>query len=349
VKITVQETPVAKQAKAETGDDEKKKAEAESSDIGIRGGVEKVDPGTLAEVLFGLRQPQKMVSPKFFYDARGSELFEQITRLVEYYPTRTELSILKAHGPALAKAVGPDALVVEFGAGNLEKIRLLLDVLERPRGYIPIDISGKHLAEAAAELAQDYPDLRIEPVTGDYTKPLSLPAWAMAEGVNCVGFFPGSTIGNFHRDDAKAFLRTAKSILGGGSLIIGVDLAKSPKILDLAYNDKQGLTAAFNLNMLSNLNSLIGADFDVHKWRHKAFYNQDLGRIEMHLISLENQTVAIGDQRISLAVGETIHTECSYKYTMEGIRELAQASGWAVQQALSDKRQWFSLNCFAAT
>ena len=307
-----------------------------------------IDQSAVAEVLDGLRQPQKTLSPKFFYDARGSDLFEQITRLEEYYPTRTEVGILRAHGPALAEAIGPDAVVVEFGAGNLEKIRLLLDVLERPRAFIPIDISGEHLGEAADALARDYPGLRIEPVAGDYTRPLALPSWAMAAGVHRVGFFPGSTIGNFHPDEASAFLRNVRGILDGGDLVIGIDLHKDPAVLSLAYDDPEGVTAAFNLNMLRNLNGLTGADFDLAKWRHRAFYNESLNRIEMHLVSMEAQTVTLGGQAIALAAGETIHTECSYKYTPERIAALAAAGGWTVNRSYFDEHHWFSLHYFEA-
>jgi dimethylhistidine N-methyltransferase len=307
-----------------------------------------IDADILAEVLTGLRQPQKALSPKFFYDAHGSDLFEQITRLEEYYPTRTEVGILKEHGPAIGQAIGPDAVIVEFGAGNLEKIRLLLDVLDRPKAYIPIDISEEHMTEAAAVLAKEYPDLRIEPVAGDYTKPLDLPVWAMAEGVHRVGFFPGSTIGNFPPDEARAFLQTAKNILGDGDLVIGVDLQKDAAVLNLAYNDLQGVTAAFNLNMLSNLNNLIGSNFDLSQFEHDAFYNEELGRIEMHLLSRVDQIVTVGGEGFAFAKGETIHTESSYKYTFAGVRKLAEAVGWDVKQTLCDERQWFSLNYFGA-
>jgi dimethylhistidine N-methyltransferase len=306
------------------------------------------DKSVLAEVLDGLRQPQKTLSPKFFYDARGSELFEQITRLAEYYPTRTEVSILREHGPALAEAIGPGAVIVEFGAGNLEKIRLLLDVLEKPLAFVPIDISGEHLGEAADALAKDYPGLRIEPVAGDYTKPLDLPDWAMAEGVHRVGFFPGSTIGNFHPHEAVAFLKNVRAILGGGDLVIGIDLEKDASVLNLAYDDPAGVTAAFNLNMLSNLNALVGADFDLQKFKHRAFYNTERQRIEMHLMSLEPQTVTVGGEAIPFAKGETIHTECSYKYTMDGIRSLAESSGWRVAKTLCDEHNLFSLHYFEA-
>jgi len=307
-----------------------------------------IDREALAEVLAGLRLPQKALSPKFFYDAHGSELFEQITRLDAYYPTRTEMGILRDQGEALAAAVGPDAVIVEFGAGNLEKIRLLLDVLERPRAFVPIDISGEHLGEAAEVLAKEYPDLTMIPVAGDYTKPMSLPDHPALEGARLVGFFPGSTIGNFPRDEAVEFLKTARQILRGGDLLIGIDLQKDAAVLSLAYNDPEGVTAAFNLNMLSNLNALIGADFDPSAFAHKAFYNDELGRIEMHLVSLRPQTVTIGSERIAFAEGETIHTESSHKYTFEGVRRLAEAAGWRVKQIYCDERQWFSFSHFVA-
>ena len=307
-----------------------------------------IDQHMLAEVLHGLRQPQKTLSPKFFYDARGSELFEQITRLDAYYPTRTEVGILKQHGAEIGRLIGPNAVIVEFGAGNLEKIRLLLDVLDRPRAYIPIDISGEHMAEAAETLAREYPDLRIEPVAGDYTKPLDLSAWAMAAGVHRVGFFPGSTIGNFHPPNAIAFLRTARQILNGGDLVIGIDLEKDTGVLERAYNDPEGVTAAFNLNMLTNLNGLVGAGFDPAMFTHQAFYNREKHRIEMHLVSRAAQTVMVGGEAIRFAEGETIHTECSYKYTQEGVEELAAASGWRVRHSLFDEQRWFSLHYFEA-
>jgi L-histidine N-alpha-methyltransferase len=311
---------------------------------------EPLDPGidraALAEVLAGLRLPQKTVSPKYFYDARGSELFEQITRLDAYYPTRTERDILRRHGAAIAAAAGPEAAIVEFGSGNSEKIRLLLDRLVRPRAYVPIDISAEHMAAAAAALGAEYSGLAVIPVAGDYTRPLRLPAHSALAGARRVGFFPGSTIGNFTPTEAAGFLRTARGILAGGDLLIGIDLQKDPAVLDLAYNDPEGVTAAFNLNMLANLNALFDADFDPAAFAHRAFYTATEGRIEMHLVSRRAQTVRLAGQRIAFAEAETIHTESSYKYTLEDVRALAAAGGWRVADTFCDARAWFSFHRF---
>lgn len=303
-----------------------------------------IDREALSEVLEGLSLPQKTLSPKYFYDAHGSELFEQIMRLEEYYPTRTELGIMREHGANIGAAIGADAVIVEFGAGNVEKVRLLLDVLEWPRAFVPIDISGEHLNEAAAQLADAYPGLTVLPVTGDFTKPLSLPKHETLRDAKLTGFFPGSTIGNLLPDQAEAFLATAREILEGGDLLIGVDLQKDPDVLTRAYNDASGVTAAFNLNMLTHLNRLVGADFDPALFRHRAHYNDRLGRIEMHLVSLEAQSVTIGGREIPFAEGETIHTESSHKYTLEGFSALAARAGWKTAQTWCDPKPWFSVH-----
>jgi dimethylhistidine N-methyltransferase len=303
-----------------------------------------IDRAALAEVLQGLSQPQKTLSPKFFYDARGSDLFEQIMRLPEYYPTRTELGILREHGPEIGRTIGSDAVIVEFGAGNVEKIRLLLEVLERPRAFVPIDISGEHLNEAVAPLVEAYPGLAVLPVTGDFTKPLELPDHGALHNARLTGFFPGSTIGNFLPDEAEAFLTTARGVLRGGDLLIGVDLVKDTAVLNAAYNDAAGVTAAFNLNMLPHLNRLVGADFVPERFRHDAFYNEALGRIEMHLVSNAAQTVTIIGQTFAFTPGETIHTECSHKYTLEGFAALAKRAGWQTERTWCDAKPWFSLH-----
>ena len=303
-----------------------------------------IDQHALAEVLEGLRQPQKTISPKYFYDARGSDLFEQITRLDAYYPTRTEMGILRNSGPEIGKVIGPDAIIVEFGSGNSEKIHLLLDVLDRPRAYVPIDISAEHMEAAAAGIDADYPSLTVIPVAGDYTKPMHLPGHSALDGARLTGFFPGSTIGNFPPEEAEAFLVTARDILDGGDLLIGADLQKDPAVLNLAYNDPEGVTAAFNLNMLPHLNQLIGTDFDAGAFEHHAFYNEVLGRIEMHLVSQAAQTVHIGGSAVSFAADETIHTESSHKYTLEGFAALAARAGWRTAQTWCDAKPWFSLH-----
>ncbi len=303
-----------------------------------------IDPDALAEVLAGLSLPQKTLSPKYFYDAHGSALFEEITRLPEYYPTRTELGILRQHGPEVGRAIGPEAVIVEFGAGNVEKIRLLLDVLKQPRAFVPIDISGDHLNEAAAALDAAYPGLTVLPVTGDFTKPLALPDHGALQGARLTGFFPGSTIGNFLPDEAEAFLATARAVLRGGDLLIGVDLVKDERILHAAYNDAAGVTAAFNLNMLTHLNRLVRADFNPDRFQHRAFYNAQLGRIEMHLVSSLRQTVHVDGQAFAFADGETIHTECSHKYTLPGFAAMAAKAGWQTARTWCDAKPWFSLH-----
>tara|TARA_R110002096_G_scaffold23399_5_gene74494 strand:- start:1664 stop:2608 length:945 start_codon:yes stop_codon:yes gene_type:complete len=303
-----------------------------------------IDREAMAEVLAGLSLPQKTLSPKFLYDARGSELFEQITRLDTYYPTRTEMDILRDHGPAIGRAIGPDAVIVEFGSGNSEKFHLLLDVLKKPRAYVPIDISAEHMAAAAAGIDADYPGLTVVPVAGDYTKPMQLPDHPALAGARLVGFFPGSTIGNFPLEEAQAFLSTARDILNGGGLLIGVDLQKPEDVLNLAYNDPEGVTAAFNLNMLTHLNRLVGADFDEQGFSHHAFFNREMARIEMHLISRREQQVHIGGETIYFAEGEAIHTESSHKYTLESFAGLAEAAGWQTTETWCDRQQWFSLH-----
>lgn len=307
-----------------------------------------IDQEALAEVREGLDRPQKTLSPKFFYDARGSDLFEQITRLDAYYPTRTEMSILREQGPAIGKAIGPNAVIVEFGSGNSEKIHLLLDVLEAPRAYVPIDISAEHMAEAAAGIDADYPGLTVVPVAGDYTKPMRLPDHPTLRGADLVGFFPGSTIGNFVPNEALTFLSTARDILNGGDLLIGVDLQKPVEVLNLAYNDPEGVTAAFNQNMLVHLNRLVGTDFDPDGFSHQAFFNRELARIEMHLISRREQQVQIDGQTIYFAEGESIHTESSHKYTLESFAALADAAGWQTTTTWCDDKNWFSLHLLSS-
>lgn len=301
----------------------------------------------------GLSVWPKTVPAKYFYDRRGSELFEQICRLPEYYPTRTEMRMLRDNAAEIAGLLGADAELVEFGAGALDKVRLLLDAMTSPRAYLPIDISGDHLGQAAAALARDYPQLAVRPVVGDFMQPLTLPLRdAAAQGR--VGFFPGSTIGNFTPDEALQFLRNAAAMLrlarGEGaadratSLLVGVDLVKDPALLHAAYNDSAGVTAAFNLNLLRRANTELGADFDLDAFRHYAFYQPHLHRIEMHLVSARAQIVQIGGQRYSFAAGESIHTENSYKYTVERFRQLAEKAGFRPAAVWTDADSLFSLH-----
>jgi dimethylhistidine N-methyltransferase len=299
------------------------------------------------EMLAGLARTPRRVSPKFFYDAAGSQLFDRICELPEYYPTRTELKILGECAGEIAAQIGPRAEIVEFGAGSLTKVRLLLDALEAPRRYLPIDISGEHLAAAAQRLREDYPELAVQPIAADYTMPLVLPAPGPGAGRR-VGFFPGSTIGNFEPDEALAFLQLAARMLRGGGLLIGVDLVKDPARLHAAYNDAQGVTADFNLNLLRRANAELEADFDLDGFAHSAFYNAPMRRIEMHLASRRAQTVALNGQRFDFDEGETIHTEYSHKFSVDGLRALAARAGFRPGAVWVDPERLFSVHWLAA-
>ncbi|HEY4940381.1 MAG TPA: L-histidine N(alpha)-methyltransferase [Rhizomicrobium sp.] len=293
-------------------------------------------------LLEGLHRPIKRIPSKFFYDAAGSELFERITELPEYYPTRTELGILKAHAAEIARLIGPDAELVEFGAGALRKVRLLLDVLKSPRAYVPVDIAGDYLMDVVRRLEGDYPGLRLHPVVADFTRPLAL--GVLGSGASHrAGFFPGSTIGNFTRADAVQFLRHTRATLGGGGLLIGVDLVKDPAILHAAYNDADGVTEAFNKNLLVRANRELDADFDLGAFAHYACYNPVAQRIEMYLVSLAAQRVRVAGETIRLAQGEAIHTEDSHKYTLDGFRALAAEAGYAPRKVWTDPARLFSL------
>jgi len=304
-----------------------------------------------SDVHAGLSAAVKTLPAKYFYDQRGSELFEQICRLPEYYPTRTEWKILREQGPAMAGIIGPDVEVVEFGAGAAEKIRLLLNALPRPAGYLPIDISGSHLTTAVAPLMRAYPDVTMRVVAGDFTQALPLPA-PLPQARARIGFFPGSTIGNFTPDEALAFLRNAAAMLrdsdgAGSGLLIGVDLVKDPAVLHAAYNDAAGVTAAFNLNLLERINRELDGDFDLDSFNHYAFYNPRQHRIEMHLVSSKAQTVTVGGQRYSFDAGESIHTENSCKYTPASFRQLAEKAGFRPAAMWTDADSLFSLHWLA--
>jgi dimethylhistidine N-methyltransferase len=295
------------------------------------------------EVLAGLERPQKELPSKLLYDTHGSDLFEQICELEEYYPTRTELAILRQHAPDMARLLGRDCLLIEYGSGSGRKARLLLDQLASPVGYVPIDISRTALEQSVGELAAAYPHLEVLPVCADYTQPFELPRPARRPA-RVVVFFPGSTIGNFEPAMASQFLRDAARLAGpGGGLLIGVDRKKEPWRLHRAYNDGRGVTAAFNLNILERLNRELGADFRVERFEHYAFYNPVLGRIEMHLVSLADQQVHVADRLVHLRLGESIWTESSYKFTPEEFTALAAAAGWSVQQVWTDAERLFSV------
>jgi len=290
--------------------------------------LQRNDSDFAREMSRGLSLRNKAISPKFFYDAAGSALFEQICELPEYYPTRTEIAMLQKHAAEIASYLGRDADIVEFGAGSSVKIRCLLDALQAPRRFIPVDISGEHLLNAAAGLRADYPWLAIEPVVADFSQDFDLP---MANHGRRVGFFPGSSIGNLLPAEALHFLQNAARLLRGGGLLIGIDLVKDPAILHAAYNDAAGVTAAFNRNLLVRANRELGANFNVEAFQHYAFFNPTLQRIEMHLLSSTAQEVRIGNERFVFAQGESIHTENSYKYTVASFRNLALEAGFQPQ------------------
>ncbi|WP_421728837.1 ergothioneine biosynthesis protein EgtB [Brevundimonas sp.] len=289
-----------------------------------------------AELIEGLSRPQKSLSPKWFYDAEGSRLFEDITRLPEYYPTRQEKALLRRLAPRLTEDFGPDAVLVEFGSGASEKTRILLDEVPSLSAYVPIDISPDALAEAAARIEAAYPSLEVAPMAGDF---LDLPALPELGRGRRVGFFPGSTIGNLERETAVGLLKSARERLGPNALfILGVDLIKEPALLIAAYDDAQGVTAAFNKNVLARAKAELGADFDLSAFQHVAVWNGAESRMEMHLRSTRDQVVTVADHRIRFADGETIHTESSRKYTETSVRELAEAAGWEVSLfEVSDK------------
>jgi dimethylhistidine N-methyltransferase len=290
----------------------------------------------LVDLSEGLNKTHKLASPKWFYDEEGSRLFEAITELPEYYLTRTETALLGEVAAELAPTLPEGAVLVEFGSGASAKTRLILDAAPQLHGYVPLDISEQALAEATARIEAAYPTLLVEPVAGDFTRPLRLPQ--LAAGRPRIGFFPGSTIGNFTPEEARLFLRSVKALLGGdAALIVGADLVKAPDVLVAAYDDAQGVTAAFNKNLLVRANRELGADFDLNGFAHRAVWNSAKQRMEMHLVSLKSQTVrlgrGVGAERIPFAAGETIHTENSHKFTVEGFAALAEASGWRLAKS----------------
>ena len=308
------------------------------------------DEQTLAfarDVIDDLSQHPKRLSPKYFYDATGSELFEQITVLPEYYPTRTELTILRDRGRAISAIIPKGAALVEFGAGATTKVRLLLKQCAFG-AYVPVDISGDFLKAQADGLRHDFPDLAIYPVAADFTAPFALPDAIKA--MPKVGFFPGSTLGNFEPHEACSFLRSAREILGAGAqMVIGVDLEKDDRVLYEAYNDAAGVTARFNLNVLDRINRELSGNFDTSAFIHRAIYNRERHRIEMHLISKKAQSVRVLGRNFSFRAGETIHTESSYKYSIERFAALARGSGWTPRESWTDKAGMFSVHALVAS
>jgi dimethylhistidine N-methyltransferase len=294
------------------------------------------------DLLDALSRRPRSISPKYFYDAEGSRLFDRICELPEYYPTRTEIGILERSAGEMAALAGSGAEIVEFGAGSLRKVRLLLQAFEAPARYVPIDISGEHLRDSAAVLRAEFPGLDVQPVVADYTQSLVLPP-ASGQGRR-IGFFPGSTLGNFTPDEALAFLRSAAGALRGGALLLGADLVKDPHVLHAAYNDAQGVTAAFNLNLLARANRELGANFVLPQFAHYAFYNAPLQRIEMHLVSRVQQSVAFAGERFTFEEGEALHTENSCKFTIAGLRDLAQRAGFRPGPVWTDPDRLFSVH-----
>ena len=303
----------------------------------------------LSDVLDGLSHPQKRLAAKYFYDTRGSEIFEEITELEEYYPTRTEIGILESRAASIAALAGPGVVLIEPGAGATRKVRILLDALEAPAAFMPTDISGEHLVAAAGQLAADYPHIQIIPVIADYTRGVDLPLPAGAETAKRVVFFPGSTIGNFDRGEAAVFLRRMAELVGsGGGVIVGADLKKDPTVLVAAYDDAKGVTAAFNKNLLVRMNAELDANFDLDAFRHRAIWNEAKGRIEMHLESLRAQNVTIDGRRFTFDAGETIHTENSHKFTIAEFQAMAKTSGLSPRAAWTDPQERFSVHYLEA-
>ncbi|HEY1150919.1 MAG TPA: L-histidine N(alpha)-methyltransferase [Pseudoduganella sp.] len=299
------------------------------------------DSATIAEICAGLLATPAMVSPKYFYDGMGSKLFEAITELPEYYPTRTEAAIFAAHGADMAACTGPGMTLLDLGAGNCAKAASLFPLLQ-PKHYVPIDISRDFLNGAVERLRQRFPHIEMTPLALDLAGPFALPPEVGAERRQF--FYPGSSIGNFTPREAANFLRHVRENAGAdGGLLIGVDLVKDHGVLNAAYDDAIGVTAAFNLNMLRHLNHLAGADFDVTMWRHIAFFNAAESRIEMHLEAREAQTVHWNGGERAFARGERIHTENSYKYTRESFTALLAEAGFRVDGVWTDAAQWFAV------
>ncbi|WP_088343771.1 MULTISPECIES: L-histidine N(alpha)-methyltransferase [Rhodomicrobium] len=292
-------------------------------------------------VIAGLRGTPKSIPSRFFYDARGSELFERITELEEYYPTGAEIALLDAHAEEMAALAGPGVCLVEFGSGSSRKTDRLIEALPRLASYVPIDISEAALAGAVSRLRERFPGLRVTPLHGDFSAALTLPRSARTQ--KKLGFFPGSTIGNLTHAEAAAFLENCRVLLGANSgFLVGVDLKKSTDILLPAYNDRLGVTAAFNLNLLARVNRELGGDFDLSAFAHEAIYNAAAGRIEMHLRSCVPQSATVLGESFAFAEGETIHTENSYKYTVAEFEALAASAGWASRQVWTDPKGLFS-------
>lgn len=303
----------------------------------------KTNTDELAEIVRGLSRDQKMVSPKYLYDERGSRLFDEITELPEYYLTNTELGIMRDNIDEIVALVGKQASLIELGSGSSLKTRILLEHLSELAAYVPVDISDEFLQQSAQQLREEFPHVDVHPVVADFTKPFQLPQ-PMVTPIRNVVYFPGSTIGNFEVDVAMELLRVMHHEAGaGGALLIGVDLQKNPKIIEDAYNDSAGITAKFNLNLLTHLNRDYGANFEVDQFEHSANYDADKGRVVIELVSTQEQSFEIGDTAFSLEDGEAILTEYSHKYTLDGFAAMAEKVGFRVQKVWTDAEQLFSV------
>ena len=335
---------------------EQKKLEKNISRSGLRFfDNQPVADDILTEVIAGLSQPKKVLPAKYFYNEQGSRLFEAITQLPEYYPTRVEINLLREHREKIATLLKEDVWLLEYGSGASLKIRLLLQAI-KPNCYVPMDISKDFLLASAESLMEDYPWLNVYAACVDYSQPVRLPA-DMITSAQKIGFFPGSSIGNFSPHEAQIFLQGVRKTLGNdGALLIGVDLQKDKHVLEAAYNDCQGITAAFNFNILHHINQILGTQFNVDYFEHKAIYSEEKCRIEMHLVSTMDQIVKISDthilngksKNITFQTGESIHTENSYKYSKQSFTDLVEGAGFEVHECWSDDKSYFAmfyLNC----
>ena len=307
-----------------------------------------LDKEFLGEALRGLGKNPKELPCKYLYDERGSRIFDRICELEEYYPTRTEAAIMSDCIDEMAAEIGPQAVIVEYGSGSCIKIRKILDNLDNPAGYVPIDISREHLLRSAGQLARDYPRVEIHPVVADYHADFEIPACGNGSGARVI-YFPGSTIGNFSKREARLFLhRLYNQVHGKGGLLIGLDLKKDPDVLRRAYNDREGVTAEFNLNLLRRLNREAAGEFDLDAFRHEAVWNEEQGRVEMYLASLKDQDVRLDGQTIHFQNGERICTEYSCKYSLEEFADLAALAGFRVSRVWTDPRSYFSVQYLVA-
>ena len=301
------------------------------------------------DIVTGLNSNPRSLPCKYFYDERGSQLFDEICELDEYYLTRSEISIMKKYAPEMADQIGTGVMLVEYGSGSSIKTRLLLDHLQDPVAYVPVDISRDHLQRVANDLSFAYPHIEVLPVCADFTADFDLPISKRTATHNAV-YFPGSTIGNFQPRSVRAMLARIAPLCGtGGGLLIGIDLQKDVDIIESAYNDAKGVTAQFNLNLLSRINRELDGEFDVGQFEHQAVYNDEMGRVEIYLVSQCDQTATVGDESFEFADGETICTEYSHKYTIDGFAELAAEVGLTLHRHWTDDRQLFAVLHFVVS